>query len=505
MGANTSGIAIAVKRLSKRFPGIQALDQVDFTLIEGEVHGLVGGNGAGKSTLIKAIAGAHVPDEGEIAIFGQPLVHHGAAYARRAGVSVIHQELTIIPAMSAMDNIFLGRMPSRAFFVRSGEMRQTFTRLAKRFRLDVDPDAAGGSLSIANQQMLEIIRALLAEHRILIMDEPTASLGPAERSRLFEVIAELRRERTSIIYVSHDLDEVLSICDRVSVMRDGRLVATAPKSAWTKSSIVQTMVGEIRQPAANRAPPPASAPLVLDVKSLSLPGLLADISFSLRRGETLGVAGLVGAGRTELLRCLAGLESDATGEVAVEGRPYALAKGVRTGLRAGIALAPEDRKRQGLIASLTAANNVVITNMQPVTRMSFLQPAAERRQAAKIAATLGFAASRLGALAGTLSGGNQQKIVIGKWLHYGPKILLLDEPTRGIDIAAKAEIFATMRTLAERGAGIILVSSELEEVVEQSDRVIVLARGRVIATLRRDEATVDRILGLIFSVEGKAA
>jgi ABC-type sugar transport system ATPase subunit len=348
------------------------------------------------------------------------------------------------------------------------------------------------------------MRALEAEHRILIMDEPTASLGPHEREKLYETVRRLRDGGTAIVYIAHDLDEVLKLCDRVSVMRDGALVASDDASAWSKETLVGAMLGATVAKAPP-AEPSEGAGDVLRVEGLTVPGLVHDLSFNLRKGEILGIAGLVGAGRTEILRSLAGCQPGASGRLFLEGKEVPLPSSVRGALALGIALAPEDRKAQGLVLSQSGYVNVTLTDLRKIARGPFLRFDKRKRDAEAVARSLAFDPARLGALTGTLSGGNQQKLVVGKWLHRPPRVLLMDEPTRGIDVGAKAEMFQVMRRLARDGMAIVMVSSEIEEVLDNADRVLVVAKGRQRALLPRAEASLSRVLNLIFAVEGAAA
>jgi ABC-type sugar transport system ATPase subunit len=496
-------VVLRAQGIHKSFPGVRALHDVDFDLHACEVHGLVGENGAGKSTLVKIITGAYDVDAGLVEAFGHELQHGDPRAQRRAGVGAIYQDLTIVPEMSAAANVFLGRPPRRGPFVSRSESHRAFQQLATRLGLNVDPDARAGSLSVANQQMLEIMRALASDHRILIMDEPTASLGPAERERLHETIRGLREEGVAAVYVSHNLDEVLALCDRVSVMRDGQLVATEPVERWTKAGLVTAMLGHVL-----RKPPPQRRTIadeeVLRVEGLRIPGVLEGVSFKLRRGEILGLGGLVGSGRTELLRALAGADTNAHGRLFVRGRERPWPRTVRNALALGIALAPEDRKSQGLVLSLSAAANVWLTDMPTVASGPVLRKRRRLQRAAEIMRPLAFDASRLREPAGSFSGGNQQKLVVGKWLHRRPAVLLMDEFTRGIDVSAKAEMLAVVARLAAEGVSIIIVSSELEELVEAADRVLVLGRGRLIGELGRADASVERILRLVFAVDEQA-
>jgi ABC-type sugar transport system ATPase subunit len=493
-------VALRAQGIHKTFPGVRALHDVDFDLCSGEVHGLVGANGAGKSTLVKIITGAYDADAGSVEVFGLQVRHGDLRARRRAGIAGIYQELEIVPELSAAANVFLGRPRRRGWFVSGSETRRAFRQLTTRLGLAIDPDVRAASLSVANQRMLEIMRALAADHRILIMDEPTDSLGPAERERLYETIRGLRLEGVATVYVSHQLDEVLALCDRVSVMRDGELVATEPVERWTKERLVTAMLGH-----ALAKPPPRRRRLAeeeaLRVEGLSVPGVLEDISFTLGRGEILGLGGLVGSGRTELLRALAGADPGARGRLFVSGRQRPWPRTVRSALAHGIALAPEERKSQGLVLSLSAAANVSLTDMQAVASGPVLREGRRLRRAAEIMRPLVFDAGRLREPASAFSGGTQQKLVVGKWLHRRPDVLLMDEFTRGIDVGAKAEMLAVVARLAAEGMSIILVSSELEELAEGADRVLVLARGRLIGELSHGDASVERILRLVFEVE----
>jgi rhamnose transport system ATP-binding protein len=502
--ARDEPVVLRARGIYKSFPGVRALHDVDFDVRAGEVHGLVGENGAGKSTLVKIITGADDADAGLVEAFGREVRHGDPRARRRAGIAAIYQELTIVPEMSAAANVFLGRPQRRGPFVSRGDTQRAFRRLRTRLGLTLDPDVRAGSLSVANQQMLEIMRALAADHRILIMDEPTASLGPAERERLYEIVRGLREEGVATVYVSHQLDEVLALCDRVSVMRDGELATTEPVERWTKEGLVTAMLGRVLL-----KPPPQRRAIadeeLLRVERLSVPGVLEAISFSLRRGEIVGLAGLVGSGRTELLRALAGADAGAHGRLFVGGRERPWPHTVRSALALGIALAPEDRKSQGLVQSLGAAANVSLTDMRTVASGPVLRERRRLERAAEILRPLAFDTSRISEPAGSLSGGNQQKLVVGKWLHRRPDVLLMDEFTRGIDVAAKAEMLAVVRRLAADGMSIIIVSSEFEELVEGADRVLVLARGRLIGELGHADASVERILRLVFEVEDEQA
>jgi ABC-type sugar transport system ATPase subunit len=496
----SSPVAVRLRHVSKSFPGVQALRDVSFELLTGEVHGLVGANGAGKSTMIRILSGASTPDSGEIEVSGAPRLNDDPRHLRAAGVSAIYQELTIIPEMTALSNAFLGAAPARWGFKDRSRMRARYAELSSWMGVAIAPSVKAGTLPIASQQMLEIMRAVLAEGRVLIMDEPTAPLGPFERERLYNLMNRLRARDVAIIFISHDLDEVLRLCDRISVMREGRLVATRAASLWSKDSLVQAMLGDTRIERATTRAVQKRSPM-MSVQRLKIPGSVANISFDLAVGEVLGIAGLVGAGRSEVLRAIAGAEPGSTGYLELDGAVLPWPQDVRSAIARGIVMAPEDRKRQGLVLTRSALTNLVLSDLRAVARGPLIDGERRRRAGESLAQRLGFDRARLDVDALTLSGGNQQKLVIGKWLHRKPRVLLLDEPTRGIDLGAKQEIFQAIRRLGDQGMSVILVSSDLEEVVEHSDRVLVMASGRQIAMLEAAEATVERILNLIFAVE----
>jgi ABC-type sugar transport system ATPase subunit len=497
-----SSVAVRVRKVVKSYPGVHALRGVDFELETGEVHGLVGANGAGKSTLIRMLSGASVPDSGSIEVQGTTMRFDDPRALRRNGIAAIYQELTIVPEMTALSNAFLGAVPRRGVFTDRRKMTERFEELSEWMGFKVAPEAKASTLSVANLQMLEIMRAVQADRDVLIMDEPTAPLGPFERSRLYELIARLKQSRVSIIFISHDLDEVLRLCDRVSVMRDGQLIDTRPSSRWNKDSLVQSMLGEVRTlPPRETRPGPSS--VFLRVEKLGLPGKVSDISFELGEGEVLGVAGLVGSGRTEMLRCLAGIEENAVGTMAIAGAECPWPRNVREAIRRGIMLAPEDRKQQGLVLKRSALSNLMLGDLGAAANGPFLSSRKRLEAAIALARQLGFDTARLDTMALNLSGGNQQKLVLGKWLYCRPRVLLLDEPTRGIDLKAKREIFQTIRQLSDQGMSVILVSSDLEEVVEYSDRILVMARGRQIGLMQGHQGSVESILNMIFEVEGR--
>jgi len=497
MSTSDATIPVRLRGVAKFFPGVTALRGVTLDIRAGEVHGLVGENGAGKSTLIKIIAGAYRPDEGSVEIFGRSVDDSDPRAHQKAGVSVLYQERSIVPDLPASANVFLGQTKRWGPFISGGATRRRFRELSGRLGANINPSALAGSLSVANQQLLEIMRALDADHRILILDEPTTALGAPERRSLYGIVDDLRKHGLAVIFISHDLDEVLSLCDRVTVMRDGALVVTKPVGDWSKQTLVDSMLGgaELRRAASRK---PADIAPALAVKELSIPGVIGGISFTLQKGEILGVAGLVGSGRTEILRALAGADRGAEGWLEIDGKPRPWPRSVTAALDYGIALAPEDRRQQGLVLGLKAAENVTLTNLGAASVAGFVNGRRQFKYAEDVMRGLSFKASRLGALTRTLSGGNQQKLVIGKWLYRRPSVLLLDEPTQGIDIGAKAEIFNVIVELANSGTAIVFVSSEFEEVLEVSDRILVIGRGRALGMLDRADASVKHILDLLF-------
>jgi rhamnose transport system ATP-binding protein len=493
----TNPPAIRIRGLTKSFPGVAALRGVDLDIYQSEVHGLVGENGAGKSTLIKHLTGLYAPDSGSIQLFGRALENAHARALQQAGIGVIYQERAILPELTAAANVFLGRQKTWGPFLDYRATVRRFRELADRLGVALDPDARAGSLSVAAQQLLEIMRALEAEHRILIMDEPATSLGETEREKLYGIVDGLRRQGLCIIFISHDLDDVLRLCDRVSVMRDGVLVATRPVADWDKAKLVAAMLGDVDlNQSITRGPPRADEQMRVD--GLSIPGVVSDVSFAVRSGEIFGLAGLVGAGRTEILRVLAGIDRAFAGRLFIRGREIPWPRSVATALSYGIALTPEDRKSQGIILRLSGAENVALADLGSVSTHGILSDRRLRREAAVSMSALAFDTARLGDPAGNLSGGNQQKLVIGKWLHRKPRILLLDEPTQGIDVGAKAEIYKLVSELANQGMAVILVSSEFEEIVNICDRVLVLGGGRSLGVLKRDQLSIKAIFDRLF-------
>jgi rhamnose transport system ATP-binding protein len=490
--------AVRFQDVGKAFGDTVAVRAVTLEITAGTVHALVGENGAGKSTLLGMLAGRVPPTTGKIEVFGHILQTGNVRAARSAGAVAIYQELTTVPALSACANVFLGQTYSHFGFLAERTMRRRFEELCTRLGVTIPAAAVAGTLSVADQQMLEILRALQSEARILLLDEPTSALAPPEREALFARIRELRANGVTILLVSHNLDEVLAIADEISVCRDGQLVRTAPAKAWTKGSLVAAMLGhEIPQRTTRRVR--QIAPPVLEAEVISVPGKIEGLSVSVSAGEIVGLGGLVGSGRTTLLRVLAGLEPKATGRLSIDGENRPVPTSPSQALELGIALIPEDR-RQGLVPGLLAQENVVLADLGATARAGFISEQTLRHRAAIAIHGYDFDRRRLATATASLSGGNQQKLLLARWRHRRPRILLADEPTRGIDIGAKEEILRNLRNLADEGLAIVFVSSELEEVIAVSDRTIVLSGGREAGCLNAD-ATVSDILSAAFSLK----
>ena len=482
--------ALRVVGLDKSYGEARVLKNVALRVPAGEIHALVGENGAGKSTLIKSVAGAIGTDAGAISVWGRDVTDSGPLQTAKAGLAVIYQELTIVPGMSALSNVLLGRLPSKLGLVDSRAARREYDAAADAVGATIKPGTSAGTLSTAHQQTLEIMRALASGSRLIIMDEPTASLGPADSAHLHSVIRRLSAQGYAIVYISHDLDHVLGLAHTVTVLREGAVIDSRPVENWTKPQLITAMLGNEVKPAGQRHRTAAAGSTSLSIRNLRAPGV--DLpALDLRAGEIVGLGGLVGSGRTRLLRTLAGAVPVAAGELRLNGRNVRWPRSPRSAITAGIALAPEDRKEQGLVLGRSAGWNVALGQFAAAARGRPLQDSRTAGWAAGPAARMGFDPRRLGFPAGQLSGGNQQKLVLARWLDRGLTCLLLDEPTRGIDIGAKAQIFDTIRGLADDGLSILWCSSDLEEVVQHSDRMIVLAGGRALAELPGGSTVAD--------------
>lgn len=491
--------ALVISRVSKSYPGVNALRDVSLRVLSGRVQGIVGENGAGKSTLMKSVAGAQPIDEGVIEVFGTRLAGSNPRQAAEAGVAMIYQELMTVPQLSAEANVFLGNPPRQLGVINRRERRHRYREVAERVGSSIPPQAIAGELSTANQQIIELMRALVTGRRLIIMDEPTASLGPKDVERLHDMIRELKASGCSIVYVSHDLEAVLDICDDVTVLREGCVVATARAEEWDQRSLIEAMIGDadLAHAGSTRGPRPVEAPVVLSIVGLQSPGVDVD-RLTVREGEIIGVAGLVGSGRTRLLRALSGSDPVDFGHLEVDSRAVRWPGSPRQARRLGIALAPEDRKLQGLVLRQPASWNVALGSFGRVSSGLAVLRSHIQSWAETSTTPMGFARERLPTIADQLSGGNQQKLLLARLISTSARVLLLDEPTRGIDIGAKAQIFESMRELADKGRTIVWSSSEIDEVLDHSDRILVVARGRVVGELPAG-ATSHDVLALSFS------
>jgi ABC-type sugar transport system ATPase subunit len=481
--------------ISKRFPGVHALDDVSLSILQGEVHAVVGENGAGKSTLMKILAGAQMPDSGSILFAGQSVTIESPREAHDQGIITIYQELSLVNALSVGENIFLGDLPTRSggsWQVDWPEVWRRSTELLEQVGLRVSPQTLVRELSVAQKQMVEIARALARNVRVLILDEPTSSLTERETERLFGIIAALRERGVGIAYISHRLGEVFRIAQRVTVLRDGKVVGTLPVAEASEELLVRMMVGRdlARMFTQARA---TDAPVRLAVRGLSRGKVLHDVDLEVRAGEIVGLAGLMGAGRTELVRCLFGADRIDRGEILLDGTPVT----IRTpgdAVNLGIALVPEDRKLQALILGMGVRENMSLPMLDRLGSSLFPSRAQERLLVREYIQGLSIRTPHMEQRVAALSGGNQQKVVIARWLATKPKVLILDEPTRGIDVGAKAEVHALIARLAEAGVAILMVSSELPEILGMSHRVLVMREGRIVADIPREAATEERIM-----------
>jgi rhamnose transport system ATP-binding protein len=486
--------------ISKRFDATAALTDVSMDLLAGEIHALVGENGAGKSTLVKILAGVHAPDAGTIALDGRPTVIHDPSASRALGIAVVHQEPRLFPDLSVAENVFLANPPTGPLGVISWrEMRRAAAAVFEQLDVEMDVDETVRGLSMADQQLIEIAKALTLDARILILDEPTASLSTHEVDRLFAIVRRTRDHGVAVLFVSHRLEEVFELCDRATVFRDGRHVVTAATSKLTTADLVRYMVG--REVTLFPKGEATIGEVLLDVRGLTRAGEFRDISFSVRAGEIVGLAGLVGAGRTEIARVLFGIERPTSGDFSVGGRPARFAT-PSDAVRAGIAYVPEDRHTDGLVLDFSIADNVTLPILPRLFPRLFTRRAAERAVARDYASRLDVRMTGVDQLAQALSGGNQQKVVIAKWLATKPRVLILDEPTRGVDIGAKVEVHRIISELAASGLGILLISSDLPEVLAMSDRILVLHEGRLVAEIPGREATEERVM---FAATGHVA
>ena len=503
-GSPSAQGALTAERISKSFAGVTALHDVDFDLAHGEVHALMGENGAGKSTLMKVLAGVHTRYEGAIRVEGRAVSFGGVRDAEAAGVAIIHQELNLVPELSVADNIFLGREPliagvliDRRRIVRAAE------RLLRRLGVSIAPTRRIAELRIGEQQLVEIAKALSLDARILIMDEPTSALSSLECDTLFKIVRQLAHDGVAIIYTSHRIEEVLDLANRVTVLRDGRRVLTAPIAKLSRGAIISAMVGR-EMVASHRGKAAQDGTVVLSVRNLTLDILsgrgwrraLHGVNFQMRRGEILGIGGLLGSGRSEILEAIFGVARGwRGGEITIDGAAVDITSPADA-YRLGVALVTEDRKERGLHLAASICDNIALPSIGALSRFGLRAFARECALADDVVQKLSVRCTGIDQLVVTLSGGNQQKIVIGKWLATAPRVLLLDEPTRGIDVGAKQEIYQLVFALAEQGLGIIVVSSEMPELLLLSDRILVMCEGRQTGLLRREDATQETVMRL---------
>jgi len=487
-------LLLRMEGISKAFPGVQALDEASLNVYAGEVMALLGENGAGKSTMMKVLTGVYQKDAGTITLDGQEVTFHNARQAQQGGVAIIHQELNLVPGLRVYENVFLGQeLRGRLGLDRAGMVARTGELLA-RMRVKIDPRQRVRELSIAQQQMVEIAKALLLDARVIVMDEPTDALPDEEVDSLFSVIDELRQQGKAIVYISHRLDEIFRICDRATVLRDGRFMGEMPVSQLTMDSLIQMLVGRPLDQHFPYASPRASE------VALAVDGLTShpvkDISFTLHTGEVLGVTGLVGAGRTELAQALFGLRPWQAGSATLQGAPYH-PKSPREAIARGLYYMTEDRKRNGLVMGMDVRANITLSSLRALRGRLGLNLKQERRRVAAYIEDLRIKTPSMRQRARNLSGGNQQKVVLSRALMTRPRVLILDEPTRGIDVGAKQEIYQLILDLKAQGTAVMMISSEMQEVLGMSDRLLVLHEGRLMGQIARDSASQEKIMGLI--------
>lgn len=494
-----------MKSIYKSFPGVQALAGVDLDVYPGEVHAVVGENGAGKSTLIKIAAGVYNPTAGETFFDGQPTLINSPRFATALGIAVIHQEPYLFPTLSVLENLFLGIQPrTKRGFIDWKAMTSRAKEICQMMGVDLPLEMQVSSLSAAEQQLLQIARALLQQARVVIMDEPTSSLSQKEVNKLFEIVRRLRERGVALIYITHRLDEVFALADRVTVLRDGNFISSHPVSQVSPQQLVALMVGRV---ISDLYPRSSTKPgeVVLRVCGLASQGVFQDVTFEVRRGEIVSMAGLVGAGRSEVAQAIFGVQPAEVGSIELDGKPL-VARNPWEAMEAGVFYIPEDRHRQGIFAPLTVRSNLTITILRRLARFGIVDREQDKRLAKQYIDQLRIRVSSPEQIIGSLSGGNQQKVVVARGLASQPRLLIMDEPTRGIDVGAKAEIHALMNDLAHQGIGILMISSEMPEVIGMSDRILVMRRGRLVGEVKRGEATQESLMSLAIGVnsEGEA-
>jgi len=493
---------VELEHITKEFPGVKALDDVQFNLRQGEVLAFLGENGAGKSTLMKILSGVYAKDSGSIKIDGQTVEHMSPTKAQELGIAIIHQELNMCSHLTVAENIFLGREITKSGVLSSREMNRTAAEVLKRLKINISPETIVGSLPVSKQQMVEIAKALSANARILIMDEPTSALTSAEIEELFRIIHQLKNEGCAIVYISHRLEELQYIADRVIILRDGQYVTTLEYSRTNLDEIVAYMVGrEIKEKFPHIECKKGKK--ILEIKNLNAGRMVRNINLKLYEGEIVGIAGLMGAGRTETTRAIFGVDAKISGEIILDEKDVPIKK-PEDAIKAGIVLAPEDRKKDGLCTKLSVADNIALPNLDILcNKIGIVNMKKQDKMTKETVSNLKIKLAGDYVDAGSLSGGNQQKVVVGKWLARNSRVVIFDEPTRGIDVAAKVEIYHLMNELKKNGIGVLFVSSEMPEVMGISDRIIVMCDGRITGELDKEEATQDQILKLATQFEKK--
>jgi ABC-type sugar transport system ATPase subunit len=490
---------IQFRGIGKRFPGVQALRDVSFDVAQGSCHALCGENGAGKSTLGKILAGIYTPDEGELIVDGKAVQFGSPSDAMAAGIGIVHQELAFCENLTVAENLCLGHLPSRATFVSRREMLRRATEYLGAIQSKIDPTKLVGALSVSQQQLVQIAAAVSHGARILIFDEPTSSLSQIESEHLFELIKQLQAKGVTAIYVSHRMEEIYRLCDTITVLRDGQHVATKPAAELERNALVQMMIGRALEAYFPRHLQAEQGEELLRVEELSSPGKFENISFQLRAGEVLGFAGLVGAGRTEIAEALFGLDRLAIGRVYVSGKSMPLHH-PSIAMRHHVGMVPEDRKRHGLVLMMNGRENTSLPTLERFASLGWVRSTAERQTAKKYFDLLRVRAPGIESVVAGLSGGNQQKVVLGKWLAADCRVLIVDEPTRGVDVGAKAEIHGLIDELANKGNGVLLISSELPEVINLSTRILVLRNGHIVGEISRAQASQETLLRLMAGI-----
>ena len=487
-------VILEMKDIDKSFPGVHALDHVSFDVKRGEVHALMGENGAGKSTLMKVLTGIYTKDSGTIIYEGKEVEFHNAREAQAAGVVIVHQELNMVGHLTVAQNIFIGREFKKGLSIDDKRMVEESKKLFQKLNIEIDPTVTMSELTVGKQQMCEIAKAISHDAKVIVFDEPTAALTEAEIEDLFKIIRDLREQQMAIIYISHRMDEIKVITDRVTVMRDGGYVGTLITQDCTKDDIVNMMVGRvIYEEPKSKSTVPADAPVVLKVEHLNAGKMVQDVSFELHKGEILGFSGLMGAGRTETARAIFGADPKESGDIYVNGKKVDI-RSPQDAVKAGIGYLSEDRKRFGIVVQKTLAENTTMADLSEFMKGIFINKNKERKEARRLADSLATKTPSVDEMVVNLSGGNQQKVVIAKWLCKNCDILIFDEPTRGIDVGAKNEIYKLMNKLASEGKSIIMISSEMTEILRMSDRIVVMCEGRKTGELMIEETTQEKIM-----------